>query len=78
MIKKIAETVKDTISYSKLHIAYSISNISNNREIESLVKLASEMNEVKNFIIITKEEEQILEVADITIKVIPAWKWLLQ
>ncbi|NLC92647.1 MAG: ATP-binding protein [Treponema sp.] len=78
LIKKIAETVKDTISYSKLHIAYSISNISNNREIKSLVILASEMDEVKNFIIIPKEEEQILEASGITIKVVPALKWLLQ
>lgn len=61
-----------------IQVAYSISKISNNREIESLVKLASEMDEVKNFIIITKEEEQILEVSGITIKVIPALKWLLQ
>jgi uncharacterized protein len=60
-----------------IQAAWSIKNISNNRETENLVKLASEMPGTKRFVIITYEEEELLTTDGITIEVIPAWKWMI-
>ncbi|MCK9170956.1 MAG: ATP-binding protein [Treponema sp.] len=60
-----------------VQVAWSIRNISNNREIENLIKAASVMPAVKRFVIITYEEEDSLTINGVTVEVIPAWKWLL-
>lgn len=61
-----------------IQVAYSVENISNERETKSLVEAAKSVKEAKRFIIITYEEEKELNVDDIKIEVIPVWKWLLK
>lgn len=58
-------------------VAYSIKNISSQREITSLIEVAKSFNEAKQFVIITFEEEDSIYIDDVEIKVIPIWKWLL-
>lgn len=47
-----------------------------NREVEALLKL-NKVLPMRQLTIITKEEERDIEVGDVTIHVVPAWKWLL-
>ena len=47
------------------------------RETEALTKVAKHMN-VNDLLIITKDEETVLEKDDKTIKVVPLWKWVLE
>ena len=47
------------------------------REISALLKLKNVLP-CKNLIVITRDEEQSIEIDAILIKVIPIWKWLLQ
>ncbi len=61
-----------------IQVAYSVENISNERETKSLAEVAKSVKEAKRFIIITYEEEKELNVDDIKIEVIPLWKWLLK
>ena len=61
-----------------IQVAYSVENISNERETKSLAEVAKSVKEAKQFIIITYEEEKELIVDDIKIEVIPVWKWLLK
>lgn len=63
---------------SVIQVAYSVENISNERETKSLAEVAKSVKEAKQFIIITYEEEKELIVDDIKIEVIPVWKWLLK
>ncbi|MBQ3023993.1 MAG: ATP-binding protein [Spirochaetaceae bacterium] len=58
-------------------VAYSIKNISSQREINSLVEVAKSFKEAKQFVIITFEEEDSINIDNIEIKIIPIWKWLL-
>ena len=58
-------------------VAYSIKNISSQREINSLVEVAKSFKEAKQFVIITFEEENSINIDNIEIKIIPIWKWLL-
>lgn len=58
-------------------VAYSIKNISSQREINSLVEVAKSFKEAKQFVIITFEEEDSINIDTIEIKIIPIWKWLL-
>lgn len=58
-------------------VAYSIKNISSQREITSLIEVAKSFNEAKQFVIITFEEEDSINIDNIEIKIIPIWKWLL-
>lgn len=46
------------------------------REVDALVKL-NRVLPMRQLTIITKEEERDIEVGDVTIHVVPAWKWLL-
>ena len=46
------------------------------REVDALVKL-NKVLPMRQLTIITKEEERDIEVGDVTIHVVPAWKWLL-
>ena len=47
------------------------------REIEALTKVAKHMN-VNDLLIITKDEETVLEKDGKTIQVVPLWKWVLE
>ena len=48
------------------------------REIDSLVKLAAVQDDMRRFVIVTKQESETIETDGITIEVVPAWKFLLQ
>ena len=61
-----------------IQVAYSVSNISSDRETRALAEAAKSLKEAKRFIIITYEEEKELTVDGVQIEVIPVWKWLLQ
>ena len=60
-----------------IQVAYSVSSISNSREIDSLKKASKILGEAQRFVIITYEEEDLLAFDGIQIEVLPAWKWLL-
>lgn len=47
------------------------------REVKGLIKAATQLK-CKDLTIITWDDEEIKEAAELPIKVIPAWKWLLQ
>lgn len=59
-----------------IQVAYSITNISDDRETKSLVEAAKTLKEAKEFVIITYEEEKDLNMDGVKIQVIPVWKWL--
>ena len=61
-----------------IQVAYSITNISDDRETKSLVEAAKTLKEAKEFVIITYEEEKELNMDSVKIQVIPVWKWLLK
>ncbi len=61
-----------------IQVAYSVENISNERETKSIIEVAKSVKEAKRFIIITYQEEKKLNVDDVKIEVIPLWKWLLK
>ena len=61
-----------------IQVAYSITNISDDRETKSLVEAAKTLKEAKEFVIITYEEEKELNIDGVKIQVIPVWKWLLK
>lgn len=60
-----------------IQASYSIKNISDEREIKSLVQAAKTVKEAKRFIIITYEEEDEILVDNVKIEIIPIWKWLI-
>ncbi|MCQ2589366.1 MAG: ATP-binding protein [Treponema sp.] len=60
-----------------IQVAYSVSNISNDRETRTLVEAAKTLKEAKRFIIITYEEQKEINVDGVLIEVIPLWKWLI-
>ena len=61
-----------------IQVAYSATNISNDRETKNLVEAAKTVKEAKRFIIITYEEEKEFIVDGIKIEIIPVWKWLIK
>ena len=61
-----------------IQVAYSITNISDDRETKSLVEAAKTLKEAKKFVIITYEEEKELNIDGIKIQGIPVWKWLFK
>ena len=61
-----------------IQVAYSITNISDDRETKSLVEAAKTLKEAKEFVILTYEEEKELNIDGVKIQVIPVWKWLLK
>ena len=61
-----------------IQVAYSITNISDDRETKSLVEAAKTLKEAKEFVIITYEEEKELNIDGVKIQVIPVWKWLFK
>ena len=61
-----------------IQVSYNISDImTEKREISALLKL-SKLVEVERFMIITRDQEKMIETNGIVIDVIPVWKWLLQ
>lgn len=57
---------------------YSLQNTDTRaREIDALVKMSKSID-IKQCIIVTKDDEETIEADGITIEVIPLWKWLLQ
>ena len=61
-----------------IQVAYSITNISDDRETKTLVEAAKTLKEAKEFVIITYEEEKELNIDGVKIQVIPVWKWLFK
>ena len=61
-----------------IQVAYSLSKISNDREIRNLVDASKTVKESKRFIIITYNEENEITADGIKIEVIPIWKWLIR
>lgn len=47
------------------------------RETDGLIKLAS-VQDIHRMIVVTKDEEGIVEKDDCRIELIPLWKWLLE
>jgi uncharacterized protein len=61
-----------------IQACYSLNDLSTKeREVNALVKISKFMK-IKNNIIITYDQEDTITVEDITIQVIPSWKWLLK
>lgn len=60
-----------------VQVAFSLKNTSDDRETKALVQAAKTLKEAKRFVIITYEEERVLEIDNVQIEVIPIWKWLL-
>lgn len=59
-------------------VAYSIADPeTEKREVDALLKLNKVMP-MRQLTIITKEEEREIEVGDLTIRVVPVWKWMLE
>lgn len=61
-----------------IQVAYSVYNVSDDREIKTLVEAAKNVKGAKSFIIITYEEENVITVDGIKIDIIPIWKWLIK
>jgi hypothetical protein len=61
-----------------VQVSYSLSDPeTRNREVNALFKMAGQI-EVRSMMIITKDEEETIETDGYSIRVIPAWKWLLE
>lgn len=60
-----------------VQVAYSIKEISSNRETESIVKAAKQISGIKKAVIVTYDEEAEIKEEDLLIEVIPLWKLLL-
>jgi len=62
---------------SAIQVSYSLSDKSTEeREIEGLVKFNRVVG-LKHLMIVTYDEERVIEVKGLTIRVVPVWKWLL-
>ena len=61
-----------------IQVCYDLNNSDGtfDREVNALLKLPSVL-ECRKLIIITRDSEQVLEMNNKTIEVIPVWKWLL-
>ena len=60
-----------------IQVAYSVLGEARIREVENLVRIAKEMKESERFVIVTYEEEEIIEEDGVRIEVIPLYKFLL-
>ena len=60
-----------------VQVAYSIEGSAADREVGGLVKLAHKFEAIDRFVIVTKEEEKVLDEDGVKIEVIPAYKYLL-
>ena len=61
-----------------IQVSYSMNNADTaKREVDGLLKLAT-IQPLKRMIVVTKDEERVLEQDGFTIELIPLWKWLLE
>lgn len=60
-----------------VQVAYSIEGEAREREVGNLVKLARAHSDAERFVIVTKEEQGVIERDGVRIEVVPAWKFLL-
>ncbi len=61
-----------------IQVSYSMNNAdTDKREVDGLLKLAA-IQPLKRMIVVTKDEERVLEQDGFTIELIPLWKWLLE
>jgi uncharacterized protein len=61
-----------------IQVCYSLSNVeTKKREIAALLSAMKELN-IQKSLIITFDDEEIIEKENYTISVLPIWKWLLQ
>ena len=61
-----------------IQVSYSMNNADTaKREVDGLLKLAA-IQPLKRMIVVTKDEERVLEQDGFTIELIPLWKWLLE
>jgi len=59
-----------------MQVCYSLQDIeTRKREINALPEM-SRLIDVKRWIVITKDEEEIITVQGITVEVFPVWRWL--
>ena len=66
-----------TESQSAIQVSYSLADIeTRQREVTALIKMARKID-VRQMMIITKDEEDVVEAEGFTIQVLPVWKWLL-
>ena len=61
-----------------VQVAYSIEGGARAREVASLVRLAGVQRDVQRLLIVTKQEEGVIEEGGVRIEVVPAWKFLLR
>ena len=60
-----------------IQVCYSLTDTETfDREIKALLKLPSAVS-CKKLMVITRDEERILEIDGTTVEVVPIWKWLL-
>ena len=60
-----------------IQVAWSLAGEARQREVAALVKLAALLPETRRFLIVTLEEEEIIQEGDVRIEVVPAYKFLL-
>lgn len=61
-----------------VQVAYSIEGDARAREVGNLVKLHHVDASVTSFVIVTKDETETIEIDGIVIRVVPAWRYLLE
>ena len=61
-----------------IQVAYSLRNISSDRETAALVKAHMKIKEAIKFTIVTFEEENEITIKDTSIRVVPIWKFSLE
>ena len=61
-----------------IQVAYALDENSLDREVGNLVKLSSRFEGARRFVVVTHEDERIIEADGTTVEVIPAYKFLLQ
>ncbi|MDD2979832.1 MAG: ATP-binding protein [Hespellia sp.] len=61
-----------------IQVAYSIQGEARIREVGNLIKIAKEFSESKRYMIVTYEEEEVIEEDGVKIEVIPLYKFLLK
>ena len=64
--------------YNLLQISYTMNNqITREREIKAIIDAAGELPQTKN-LILTYDEEDVIEQNDVKITIMPVWKWLIK
>lgn len=61
-----------------MQVSYSLNQNSREREVNALVKAGRLMPDVRRFQILTFSESGTIEAGDISIEVMPVWRWLLE